>query len=213
MSVRSQPNRDGKAPAEPDIDGGVLPEGWASCKLSDVGQIVTGNTPPKKDANNYGRAYPWVKPPYLGTDVPITSTAECLSEAGAEQARLLPPGSVMISCIGLLGKVGIAGTTLTTNQQINAVVFDERIVLPKFGFYFCNTLRPWMDENSSSTTVAIINKGRFSEAPFIIAPLSEQRRIVLKLELLLGKVSSSQQRIEYERKPKLVNVEADSSIS
>lgn len=196
MSIRLNPNREGEAPAELNFDGIDLPEGWATCKLMDVGQIITGNTPPRNNTNNYGRAFPWVKPPDLGTDVPITTTAECLSEVGAGLARLLPPESVLVSCIGLLGKVGIAGTTLATNQQINAVVFDERIVLPKFGFHFCKTLRPWMEENASSTTVAIINKGRLSEAPLVIAPLAEQRRIVAKLEELLGRVSRAKARLD-----------------
>jgi len=172
-----------------------LPQGWAEAALEDVGEIVTGNTPPKNNPANYGNKYPWAKPPDLDSGVPITKTAEFLSETGAQLARLLPEGATLVSCIGLLGKVGYAGTTLTTNQQINSVVFEKRLVEPRYGFHYCKTLRLWLEDNSSSTTVAIVNKGRFSQAPIRLAPLPEQRRIVVKLEKLLGQVDACQQRL------------------
>ncbi len=172
-----------------------LPEGWSQCALREVGEIITGNTPSKSNSDNYGDEYPWVKPPDLSSDTPITGTAEHLSEQGAKQARLLPTGATLVSCIGILGKVGLAGTTLATNQQINSVVFDQSLVLPEYGFHYCKTLKNWLDENSSSTTVAIVNKGRFSEAPFALAPLNEQRRIVAKLEKLLSRVDAAQARL------------------
>ena len=172
-----------------------LPQGWIECALVDVGEIVTGNTPSKNVLENYGDKYPWVKPPDLGIDRPITETSEFLSEQGGKQARLLPIGSTLVSCIGILGKIGYAGTVLASNQQINSVVFDSRLVFSRYGFYFCKTLRPWLEENSSSTTVAIVNKGRFSLAPFTLPPLNEQSRIVAKLEEVLAKVNTSQKRL------------------
>ena len=64
---------------------------------------------------------PWVKPPDLDSETPIVDTFERLSKKGSEFARILSKDSVMISCIGLLGKIGIAGRELTTNQQINSL--------------------------------------------------------------------------------------------
>ena len=172
-----------------------LPQGWCECALNRVGEIVTGNTPPKDNPANYGDKYPWVKPPDLGSDTPIVSTSEYLSEQGARRSRLLPEGATLVSCIGLLGKIGFAGTVLATNQQINSVIFDSRIVEAKYGLHYCKTLRLWMEENSSATTVAIINKTRFSEAPFRLAPLAEQRRIVAKIEELLTRFDDCQGRL------------------
>jgi type I restriction enzyme S subunit len=169
--------------------------GWLQCTLLDVGEVVTGNTPPKNNAGNYGDKYPWVKPPDLDSDTPITRTAEKLSEEGAQRARLIPKGATLVSCIGILGKVGISGATVATNQQINSVIFNSSLVVPQYGFFYCKTLKPWLDENSSSTTVSIINKRRFSEAPFVLAPLNEQGRIVAKLEKLLSRVNTAEERL------------------
>ena len=159
----------------------TLPQGWCQVEIDEVAEIVTGNTPPKNDPQNYGSSYPWVRPPDLGSYAPILDTPQQLSEKGAAFARLLPPGAVLVSCIGTLGRVGIAGTTLATNQQINSLVFSNGME-PRYGFYFCQTLGEWLTANSSATTIAIINKSRFSNAPFLLAPTKEQTRIVAEIE-------------------------------
>ena len=123
-----------------------LPKGWAECALGEVGEIVTGNTPPKNNPANYGEKYPWVKPPNLGSDNPIYKTADSLSELGAMVARILPVGTTLVSCIGILGKVGFAGTALATNQQINSVVFYPQLVDSRYGFHYCKTLSTWLEE-------------------------------------------------------------------
>ena len=47
-----------------------LPEGWSYHKIKDVGQIVTGRTPPKNNSENYREGTtPFVKPPDLQINV------------------------------------------------------------------------------------------------------------------------------------------------
>lgn len=167
-----------------------LPEGWCEAQLSEVATLTTGNTPSRSNDRNFGTAYPWVKPPDLDHAQPIISTPEGLSKEGASLARLVPPGTVMVSCIGNLGKVGIAGTTLATNQQINSVTF-HKLVLPRYGFYFCKTLRPWLEDQASATTIPIVNKGKLSFAPFILAPEAEQSRIAEKIDSLFERLKQA----------------------
>src|SRR5689334_20544934 len=112
MSTKAQQIR-----ADDATQDAELPEGWAELKLGEVGELVTGTTPVRNVPANFGTDYPWVKPPDLDNDCPITHTGEGLSKKGAASSRLLAPGSVMVSCIGNLGKVGFAGTYLATNQQ------------------------------------------------------------------------------------------------
>ena len=175
-----------------------LPEGWINTILSNVGKITTGNTPPKKDPNNFGDKYPWAKPSDLNQDIPITKTEEYLSEKGALLARLLPVDAVLVSCIGNLGKVGIAGTQLATNQQINTISFHNQIVYPKYGYYYCKSeiLKNWLEDNSSATTIQIINKTRFSEAPILIPPLAEQHRIVAAIDALFARLDAANERLD-----------------
>ena len=174
-----------------------LPNDWIITTLEKVGKITTGNTPSKKDPANYGTYLPWVKPPQLDQHVPIIDTPEKLSKQGSKFARILEKNSILISCIGDLGKIGIAGTKLATNQQINSVLFSEKVI-PKYGYYFFKSpfFSQWLNENASATVIPIINKGRFSKATFILCSLNEQKRIVEKIEELLSKIDCNKELLE-----------------
>ncbi|MGM0600456.1 MAG: restriction endonuclease subunit S [Candidatus Rifleibacteriota bacterium] len=173
-----------------------LPKGWVETTLKKLGIITTGNTPPKKNKENYGNSILFVKPGDLGINAIINSTTIRLSNKGGKIARLLPPNTIMVTCIGSLGKVGIAGQVTATNQQINSIQFYENCVIPKFGYYACLTLKSWLEKEASATTLSIINKSKFSNAPFILPPLNEQKRIVAKLDRLLTHVDAARSRLD-----------------
>lgn len=62
---------------------GELPAHWEARRLKFVARTVTGNTPPKGNADNYdSEGTPWVKPDDLGAFTPIMESKERLSETG-----------------------------------------------------------------------------------------------------------------------------------
>ncbi|MBE9049113.1 restriction endonuclease subunit S [Nostocales cyanobacterium LEGE 11386] len=150
---------------------------WKMLPFAKVAEVITGNTPSKKEPENYGYGIPWVKPHDLDTWQPITKTEENLSEIGQKKSRLIPPGSVMVCCIGSIGKVGIAGTKLATNQQINSLIFKPEIE-PKFGYYYCCHILPIFKSEARQAVISILNKSNFEKITIPLPPLSEQRRIV-----------------------------------
>jgi type I restriction enzyme, S subunit len=162
-----------------------LPEGWVWTTLIECAEVVTGTTPSKKEPRNYGNYMPFVKPPELRNRT-LDQAEDNLSAEGAKLARILPSGSVLVSCIGNLGKTGINRIPVAFNQQINAVIFHKGII-PEYGFYYFQTseFRDWLESVSSATTVSIVNKGKFQQAHLPLAPPQEQRRIVAKIEELL----------------------------
>lgn len=150
---------------------------WPMVSFSKVAEIVTGNTPPRKNPENYGPGVPWVKPPDLDGWEPITCTTETLSPIGQKIARLLPEETVMVSCIGSIGRVGIAGTTLATNQQINSLIFGPS-VNSRFGYYYCRFITQMLQATARKAVVPILNKSNFAKIKIPVPPPSEQGRIV-----------------------------------
>ena len=169
-----------------------LPRGWKYKMLSEVGAIVTGNTPPKNDASFYENGtIPFVKPPDLGKGIVLT-TNEKITIKALTKSRLIPKNSIMVCCIGSLGKIGISGTDLITNQQINSIVLNPELVDFKYGYYYSLTLEKYMNETANKAIVAIINKSTFSKYKIPLPPLkSEQTRIVSKLDALFACIDKS----------------------
>ncbi|MDA9970377.1 restriction endonuclease subunit S [Flavobacteriaceae bacterium] len=161
-------------------------EDWIETSLSDVYEIVTGNTPSKKDKDNYGADVPFIKPPDIDNR-PLSSASEYLSEKGALKGRVLPPESILVTCIGNLGRVTINKEEVAFNQQINALK-PLKYIDSKFTYYVAQSgyFRNQLETKSTSTTVALVNKGNFSTIIVPIAPLPEQRAIVGKIEELFS---------------------------
>lgn len=172
-----------------------LPQSWLRVLLNDVGEIVTGKTPSTKNPHNFGGSIPFIKPADLDNGGYVSRTADSLTDLGAKSVPTVPVNSIPVTCIGNLGKVGITNQTSATNQQINTVVPSSQVDY-RFFYYQLQTLKPWMQENASATTVTIINKGKFSKAPVTLAPLAEQKVIADKLDTLLAQVENTKARLE-----------------
>ena len=157
--------------------------GWEVKPLGEVFKTVTGNTPPKSAAHYYGNDVPLVKPPELN-DGEVDSANDGLTFSGAEVARVAPEGSVLVSCIGNLGKIGLATRSVAFNQQINAIYPNPTVALSKFVFYqtFSPQFRTQLGSLAAGTTVAIVNKSRFNSIAVPLPPLEEQQRIVAVLD-------------------------------
>lgn len=168
---------------------------WVTKPIGDVLDVVTGNTPSKKDAANEGDYMPFIKPPELQNGV-IGEATESLSEKGARAARVVPEDSVLISCIGNLGRVGLADRAIAFNQQINAVKPHPEL-LPKYLFYYFQgpNFKHALESASTATTVALVNKGNFEKLPLTYPPLPEQRRIVSAIETQLGRLDTAVARL------------------
>jgi len=178
-----------------DIGLNELPAGWKWVKLGDVCEIVTGNTPKRADSSFYGGNTPWVKPSDLDKELHVSVSDEYLSDAGIAKARLIPKGSVLVSCIGNLGKLAIAGVPLCTNQQINALI-PRQDIDPRFLFYGAQMIKPQMERLASKTTLKIVNKTAFSSIIISLPPLEEQKRITAILNEQMVSVGKAKKAAE-----------------
>ena len=145
--------------------------------LRDCGEVITGSTPPKANSEYWGGEIPFVTPTQLGFQPPITTADEYVTNEGADRGRLLPEGAVLVCCIGSLGKAGIAGVPLISNQQINAVIFDPIQVNARYGYHAARCLAPVLEHFAPSTTLKIVKKSSFAELQIPLPPLAEQKRI------------------------------------
>jgi len=172
-----------------------IPKHWQVKQLGEECKCITGTTPPKKEVSNYGNEIPFVKPPQL-FDKSIYDTPEKLSKKGADLARILPTDSVLVTCIGNLGRTAINKIPVAFNQQINAIIPSKNLY-GRFIFYQAQSLyfKNQLEGLSSATTIAIVNKSKFETIEVIIPPLSEQQAIVAKIEELFSDLENGKQQL------------------
>lgn len=154
---------------------------WPLVALSSIAEVVTGNTPSKSEESYFGGEIPFVTPAELDAGY-VKSAKQTLTDSGAKVSRLIPENSVMVCCIGSLGKVGISSVPVVTNQQINSLVVDEAVASPLYVYYFCKTLKNVLVDMAPKTTVSIVNKTKFSALKIPLPPLETQKQIATVLE-------------------------------
>ena len=167
-----------------------IPDSWEWVKIEDIGEVITGNTPPKDNQAYYGGDIPFYKPTDLDQGIKTSCASDSLSIEGYNISRKLPVSSILVTCIGAtIGKTGLILTEGSCNQQINAVITGA-CILPKFLFYTCVSeyFQNEIKENASATTLPILNKNNFSVLFIPLPPKEEQERIVDEIERLLTKV-------------------------
>ena len=163
-----------------------IPNSWAWVKLGDLGDIITGSTPPKANKEFYGDDYPFYKPSDLDAGIQVENSADTISKKGFEISRQLPKNSILVTCIGAtIGKTGLILKEGICNQQINAILPNEKFI-SKFLFFAITSefFQNEIKQNSSSTTLPILNKSKFSNLYIPLPPLDEQERIVKKIDEL-----------------------------
>ena len=134
--------------------------------MGDYGKVVTGNTPPTKDIENYENGtYLWASPADLGIIKSITETKTMLSAQGFSKTRTLPKGSVLVTCIGsTIGKAGMATKEMSTNQQINSIVVNDNND-NEFVYYAIQSAIPRYLSSIAVQAVPIISKSAFELLP------------------------------------------------
>ncbi|AEI89945.1 restriction endonuclease subunit S [Mycoplasma bovis] len=134
--------------------------------------IITGKTPPTTNESFFNGDIPFITIEDLSKSIFITKTHRTLSAEGAnfQSNKFIPSGSLCVSCIATIGKIGFTTSLSQTNQQINSVIFPDN----KYNNYIYFALEELFRNASFKTgnVFANLNKTEFSEI-LILKPSDE----------------------------------------
>lgn len=165
--VDFEPFKDGKFV---DSELGMIPEGWKVGCLGDMGNIVCGKTPSKANSNYYGGDIPFIKIPDMHGNIFVESSEDRLTELGSlsQIKKLIPPYSLMVSCIATVGLVSINTKPSHTNQQINTVIPHNKSALFYLYQYIKNNEELLKNMGRGGTTTLNVNTKSFSNIRLLI---------------------------------------------
>lgn len=159
---------------------GEVPAHWEVLSLRRcTAYVQTGGTPssePPAPATDIGDGMVWYTPGDFGDLLRLGDSARRISSLSisAGESRIFPAGSVLVVSIGAtLGKVGYAGWESSANQQINAVIPNEKMN----GYFLAYSLSVKSDVMrylSNASTIGIMNQEKTKDICVAVPPLKEQ---------------------------------------
>lgn len=175
---------------------GEIPEDWSFTKLKYLTcSIGTGTTPPTNNLEYFEpKEIDWFTPSDFG-QLELYDSKRKISKKAIEEGKckLIKSNSILLVSIGAtLGKLGIILQDATSNQQINSITFNEKLIKPYFGLYFLNSIKNIIASKASSATLAILNQSQTKDIFIVVPNLNSQNEIVNHIKKHESRIKKTQ---------------------
>lgn len=175
-----------------------VPENWCWTRLGNMTEIIGGGTPSSKVTEYYeDGTIPWISPADLSgyNNIYISHGAKNITKLGLEKssAQLLPSGTVCLSSRAPIGYVTIAQNELCTNQGFKSFL-PVHCYLPEYLYWYLKGNKEMLESYASGTTFLELSASKAALVEFPIAPLTEQQRIVDRIESLFAKLDEAKEK-------------------
>ncbi|WMP10224.1 restriction endonuclease subunit S [Vibrio parahaemolyticus] len=162
------------------------PKGWVGVQ---IGQVCPSIVPNRDRPKSFTGNIPWVTLPAFPQEslyLDSTKVELALTETEVQKysARLIPEGSVLMSCVGRFGLTAINTIPVTSNQQVHAFITLKGL-LPEYLSMVIRVEGKVLETIATSTTIAYLNKTNCESIQFGLPPENEQRLIVEKAKELI----------------------------
>lgn len=162
-------------------------------RIGDIGKIITGNTPSKKNPEFYKtKDIPFIGPSDIKNFREVNHLYESekfISHIARSKARIVPKNSILVTCIGNIGKVGkVEIEEIAFNQQINAIIVEEQDYDVDYLLYALIFNQKRLESISNAPVVPIINKTAFADFKIKIDKSIKNQKYISKCLNFISKL-------------------------
>ena len=128
--------------------------------ISDISnEIKTGKTPSTAIAEYFGEEINWYTPRDLDRDKYLGKSLRGITHRAVEEkkAAMFKPNTVLIGCIGDIGKIGIIKEVASSNQQITGILPNDKKINSEFLYYWLKRNKKLLQNASTNSIVPILN--------------------------------------------------------
>jgi type I restriction-modification system DNA methylase subunit/restriction endonuclease S subunit len=154
--------------------------------LGDIASINIGGTPKRDNLEYYNGDNLWVSIRELNNNI-IYNTNEKLTDLGVKNSnvKLLPINTILFAFKLSIGKIGIAGVPLYTNEAIAGInTNDDNIVINKYLYYYLYNTDFKNLASGILGDVGSLNKKILEELKIPIPPIEKQKELVKKIDTI-----------------------------
>lgn len=152
---------------------GKIPKGWRHAPIRYFGSVVCGKTPSTRINTNFGGDYPFITIPDMHNTLISETTRRTLSDEGKKQLleKLLPAGTICVSCIATPGLVVITSKPSFTNQQINSIIPFNKVYREYLMFSMLNLKQKIQVYGDGGSVFTNLSTRKFKEIPILLPDL------------------------------------------
>lgn len=173
-----------------------LPISWTVTQLSNLlDKIVGGGTPSKAVAAYFMGAVPFMTVKDMKSRF-ITETVDHISEDAVASSSTIkiPPDTLVVATRMSLGKIARTSVEVAINQDLKAL-FPSQGINKTYLEYFWRLKSEVIQSKGTGTTVKGIRIEDIKSLEAILAPENEQRRIADKIDNILTRVDTLNDRL------------------
>lgn len=165
-----------------------IKKGYKRYTIRDISvHIKTGKTPPTDEEVYYkDGTINWFTPSDIGGVSTLQRSSKKITQTAIEKkvAFVFEPNTILITCIGEIGRVGMLTEFSSSNQQITGIFVDETIVSYKFFYYWLLRNKDLLQHYSNYAVIPILNNSVLEKIPVFLPDLETQKKTVAQLELI-----------------------------
>src|SRR5574344_623323 len=164
-----------------------IPKSWNFARMGSIGDWGSGSTPSKTRCDYYNGNVLWLRTGELNNSI-VYDTEIKITEKAVEECsfRMNMAGDILIAMYGAtIGKVAIAGKSMTTNQACCGCT--PFLIYNKYLFYFLMASKEGFIRKGEGGAQPNISRDKLVRHVLSVPPLQEQFRIVEEIEKLLDK--------------------------
>ncbi|NDU88568.1 MAG: restriction endonuclease subunit S [Ferrovum sp.] len=175
-----------------DSELGEVPEGWSYKPITKIASVLSGGTPKRSVAEYWDGDIPWysvVDSPQKG-DLFVVQTSDYITEEGLKKsaAKLLPPGTTILSARGTVGKLALTCGPMTINQSCYAL---KGALGDYFTHFTISNSIEWLKQNVHGAVFDTITKSTLDEMIVVAPPEDIAQAFEKVINPLMTKIESS----------------------
>lgn len=158
--------------------------GWQIKSLGEVAELIrTGKTPSTTREDYFNGDIEWYTPGDIGESKYLSTSVRTLTQKSVADGKALifPAETLLITCIGNIGRVGIVKKPSSANQQITGIKFIKAVDT-SYAYYWFRKNYSLLADKANQAVVPILNNSQLREINFEYPSLKIQKQIAEILE-------------------------------